>query len=219
MDASGRVAYEMADDDEVRTMLGGPDGRLFSFAAAGKVEELQQLLPSLKSIKVLDSKGRTALNIAVSEEHLSVVQLLLAHDPTCLNLPDSGGDTALHCAADVGNNKIVSFLLEQKPDVNLQNLNPTEYGAGNWMVHGETIMPVDKTALHLAVENGDSAVATLLLEAGANADILDFDQRSALHLALENLDVPMVMLLLAHNANPNLANQDFVSPLHFAAQR
>jgi hypothetical protein len=27
MDASGRVPYEMADQDDVRKMLGGPDGR------------------------------------------------------------------------------------------------------------------------------------------------------------------------------------------------
>ena len=50
--------------------------RLFDFAAQGKAEELRQLLAdgTIGSIKVLDSKGRTALNIAVSEEHLNVIQ-------------------------------------------------------------------------------------------------------------------------------------------------
>ncbi|GAX73851.1 hypothetical protein CEUSTIGMA_g1301.t1 [Chlamydomonas eustigma] len=221
MDSTGRVAYEMADDDEIRTLLGGPDGRLFSFASEGKVAELQLLLSdgSIKSVKVLDSKGRTPLNIAVTKEHLEVVQALLSFDPTCLDVPDSGGDTALHCATDVSNSKILTYLLSLKPDLNIQNLNPSEYAAGNWILHGEAIMPVDKTALHLAVENGDVAVVTMLLEAGADPNILDFDKRSALHLALEQLDVPLVELLLAHKADPNQTSQDFVSPLHFAAQR
>ncbi len=49
--------------------------RLFSFASDGKVQELQELLSTLKSVKVLDSKGRTALNIAVTEEHLDMVKV------------------------------------------------------------------------------------------------------------------------------------------------
>ena len=50
--------------------------RLFEYAADGKAEELRQLLAwgTIGSVKVLDSKGRTALNIAVTEEHLDVVQ-------------------------------------------------------------------------------------------------------------------------------------------------
>ena len=132
--------------------------RLFAFAAEGKAEELSQLLTSgeVKSIKVLDSKGRTALNIAISEEHLNVAQVgegervfrvgrgaeewrglvarprmpgpfptqaLLAFDATCLDQPDSGGDTALHCAADVSNTKILAYLLDLHPHLDYQNLN------------------------------------------------------------------------------------------------
>jgi ankyrin repeat protein len=51
--------------------------RLFEFALHGKTSELKQLLSSgeVPSIKVLDSRGRTALNIAVTEEHLEVVEV------------------------------------------------------------------------------------------------------------------------------------------------
>eukprot|EP00955_Chlamydomonas_euryale_P003390 36351-Chlamydomonas_euryale.AAC.1 len=53
-DASGRVAYELAEDDDIRSLLGGPDGRLFAFAAAGAVDELRTLLDSgaVTSLKV-----------------------------------------------------------------------------------------------------------------------------------------------------------------------
>ena len=83
-------------------------GRLFDFAAQGKAEELRQLLANgtIGSIKVLDSKGRTALNIAVSEEHLDVVQVIRGAGDraeeagwklTCLALPDPPSHARRSC--------------------------------------------------------------------------------------------------------------------------
>lgn len=220
-DAGGRPPYEMADDDDIRTLLGGPDGRLFEYAATGALSELQGLLKngSVPSVRVLDSKGRTALNIAISEKQLEIAKALLAHDPGCLDVPDSAGDTAVHCAIDLGDPKVLQYLLDLKPHINYQNLNPSEYAAGNWLLHGEAIMPVDKTPLHLAVEAGEVECAKLLLSAGADVNILDFDKRSALHLALEQQEQELVELLVQSGANVNQTSQDFVSPLHFVAQR
>ena len=42
----------------------------------------------------------------------------------------------------------------------------SEYAQGNWALQGEAIMPLDKTALHMAVDNGDVGVVTMLLAAG-----------------------------------------------------
>lgn len=51
--------------------------RLFTYAGSGDVQQLQQLLSSgdVPSVRVLDSKGRTALNIAVTEKCLPAVQV------------------------------------------------------------------------------------------------------------------------------------------------
>ena len=57
-----------------------------------------------------------------------------------------------------------TFAYNEKPSSSL--LHYSEYAQGNWALQGEAIMPVDKTALHLAVENGDIGVATQLLDAG-----------------------------------------------------
>ena len=50
----GRLPYEMAEDDAVRTLLGGPDQRLFQMAEMGAAEDLQSLIKdgSIKSLKV-----------------------------------------------------------------------------------------------------------------------------------------------------------------------
>lgn len=187
MDAVGRYAFELADDDDIRTLLGGPDGRLFEYAASGSVAELQELLAGggIKSLKLMDSQGRTAVNIAVAEGKIDMVKALLAHDPTCLDLPDSGGDTALHCAAESGHADTVAYLLTLNPNIDYQNLNPSEYAGGNWLLGNDTIEPLDKTALHIAVDAGDAEIAGLLLDAGADVNKVDFDKRLPLHLALE----------------------------------
>lgn len=91
---------------------------------------------------------------------------MLDHDPGCLDLPDSAGDTALHCAVDIGDATLLQFLLDRKPKINAQNLNPSEYASGNWLVQGEAIMPLDKTPLHLAIDGGETECAELLLKAG-----------------------------------------------------
>ncbi len=42
----------------------------------------------------------------------------------------------------------------------------SEYAGGNWIINGETILPVDKTALHVAVELADVEISRMLLVAG-----------------------------------------------------
>ncbi len=60
--------------------------RLFDFADEGKVEELSAMLKSreISSLRVMDSKGRTALNIAVTEEHLDVAKVCGRGQEGCL---------------------------------------------------------------------------------------------------------------------------------------
>lgn len=43
----------------------------------------------------------------------------------------------------------------------------SEYSNGSWMLKGETVEPLDKTPLAVAVAEGHLEAATLLLDAGA----------------------------------------------------
>lgn len=94
------------------------------------------------------------------------LQVLLDFDPGCLDVADSAGDTALHCAVDVGDPALLQFLLDCKPNVNVQNLHQSEYASGNWLLHGEALEPLDKTPLHLAIDDGENECVELLLKAG-----------------------------------------------------
>lgn len=220
-DLFGYLPYEQADSPEVRVLLGGPDQRLFDYAVEGRVEELGQLVASgaVRSLKVVDSDGQHVLNLAVRHKQDAVVQALLRIDPELAVLPDMTANTPLHWACETGNTALVQQLLAMKPEINMPNLNQNEYSAGNWVVADEVIMPVDKAPIHLAVEAGAADIVALLLAAGANPNLCDFDGASPLHLAVELQDEECLAALLAGGANPNQPNKDVTSALHATAQR
>eukprot|EP00882_Tetradesmus_deserticola_P007866 GHRQ01008280.1.p1 GENE.GHRQ01008280.1~~GHRQ01008280.1.p1 ORF type:complete len:485 (+),score=219.30 GHRQ01008280.1:147-1457(+) len=220
-DLFGYLPYEQADSPEVRVLLGGPDQRLFDYAAGGRVEELGQLLASgaVRSLKVVDSDGQHALNMAVRNKQDAMVQALLRIDPALGILPDMTANTPLHWACETGNIQLVQQLLPLKPELNMQNLNQNEYSAGNWMAKDEVIMPLDKAPIHLAVEAGAADIVQLLLAAGAKPNLCDYDGASPLHLAVELQDEECLEALLAGGANPSQPNKDVTSALHAVAQR
>lgn len=76
-DMAGRKPFELAMDDEVRALLGGPDPKLFQYCAAGQHEALKELLISGKvpSVRVVDAEGRTPLNIAVHSLSIPTIQV------------------------------------------------------------------------------------------------------------------------------------------------
>ncbi|KAI8470987.1 MAG: ankyrin repeat-containing domain protein [Monoraphidium minutum] len=83
-DDMGCMPYERADDPKLRTRLGGPDPRLFEFAAANDAEGLRQLLltGAVKSVRSLDPEGRHALNLAVAANNgTDAIDMLLEADP------------------------------------------------------------------------------------------------------------------------------------------
>ena len=59
-----------------------------------------------------------------------------------------------------------------------------------------------KPAIFMAVENGNTEIAKLLLETGADVDTY-FDDCSLIHIAIRNGQKKMIQLLLDHSVNLN----------------
>jgi RNA polymerase sigma factor (sigma-70 family) len=75
------------------------------------------------------------------------------------------------------------------------------------------------TALHRAAYNGDSALAALLLDAGADPDARTRGGQTPLHVAALVDRPAIVAQLLAGGADPNAAADHDLTPLHFAVIR
>jgi ankyrin repeat protein len=76
----------------------------------------------------------------------------------------------------------------------------------------------DQTALHMAARKHQIEIAMMLIDAGANLDIQDYNDRTALHWAAVN-DHPHIAQMLV-DAGANLDIQDYGdrTALHWAAE-
>ena len=141
------------------------------------------------------------------------VALLLINQGADIEAVDPQGKTALHLAAEAGDNYIIKLLLSHNADVNAR----TRLG---------------DTPLNLAISRGNSAVTDLLLAAGANVNLPNIFGDMPIHLAMrwrhyamrldpsQSLHVfsgyrnPLLMPhLLAHGARINAPDQFGMSPL------
>jgi ankyrin repeat protein len=107
-----------------------------------------------------ESEFGTPLMVAIEEKKHDVVDYLIAQGVN-VNAPQPTGRTPLMRAADKGDVTAVEKLLAAGADVNA-------------FAHGME----NKTALHFAAKGGHDIVATMLLEAGANALCVTTDNKT-----------------------------------------
>lgn len=81
---------------------------------------------------------------------------------------------------------------------------------------GGSVNSVGRTALHGFVENGDTEVASLLIEHGADVDATDMDGRTPLHLAARWGYPEMANLLIEKGADVNSRVLNGATPLYLA---
>uniref|UniRef100_A0A6B2L4A3 B30.2/SPRY domain-containing protein n=1 Tax=Arcella intermedia TaxID=1963864 RepID=A0A6B2L4A3_9EUKA len=68
--------------------------------------------------------------------------------------------------------------------------------------------------MHMAIENGCSNVANLLISGRADIEALQGDQSTPLHVACKNGKLEIVNILLSNNAKIDVFNENQLSPVH-----
>ena len=96
---------------------------------------------------------------------LERVKALIGEDRTLIQVRDSNGSTALHCAVWKGHQTIVAYLLSAGADVNAHNNN------GHW----------GTTPLHAAAHANQATIAQMLIDHGADVNARDLDGKTPLH--------------------------------------
>ncbi|XP_052812830.1 inversin-like isoform X2 [Mya arenaria] len=162
---------------------------------------LRQLLPG--EIDDQDRNKRTALHWAASYGNLEHVKMLIKQDSN-IGIPDIEGKTPLHWAASSKDPEAVNcvkLILDTTPSV----INWQDYEG--------------RTALHLAVADGNIAVVKALVAVdNCNVSALDNMFRTPLHWAAVLGHSKIVSLLLDNHADYSSSDQNGATPLHYAAQ-
>lgn len=191
---------------------------LAAAATHGNEKVVKLLLDRLLS-EVPHTRGKfsTLLKIAVSNDHVGVVKLLLAYGANS-KTRGKNGMTVLHIAAGRGHTEMLQLLLDQGADKDARNNN--RLTALCWAVnkgHKETAQLLldqgaDKetkdehgfTALHWAAQRGHREIIQLLLDRGVENDPQDLFGMTALHWAANSGYREIVQLLLDQGADKDM---------------
>ena len=180
-------------------------------ARDGQLQVVQLLLDFGADVDGLMSttKGKgtnvTGLALAANSNHNEIAELLIAHGANVNHAESSMGITVLIGAALTKNSEIITILLENGADPNLQCC--PGFGGG---------------PLHAAFEEGSVEAVEALLDGGADVDIRDeFGETPLMSAIIKGPSTSLaktIDVLLDGGADPNIQDVNGNSALHHAAK-
>lgn len=193
----------------------------------GYADLVNALVQNNADVNIKNKRNYTALlyatdiwsrqGIGIYDSNFNVVELLVMNNAD-VNAANNYGWTPLFFAADNSNSDVVAFLVDNGANINLvANEGITPILIANDI---ESVKILCKTTnINKANDSGitpliafsmrdiSTEVINVLLENGANVNILDKDKETALSYAIENGNFEIALMLLNNNANPNLGNK------------
>src|SRR5690606_23128996 len=122
--------------------------------------------------------------------------------PILLSSYSDHGFTALGMACHFGQEDAVRYLL-------LKGADPNQTSDNGYYVN----------PLYTAVSSNYEGIAKLLIEAGAEVNIIQTGNLTPLHAAAENGNIEMLIVLLENGANVGIKNDNGETPSDLAAKK
>lgn len=187
-------------------------------AREGQVEVVQLLLDAGADVNGTITASRFSNNWPVAEDssalmeatvnnHIEIVELLLAHDANVNHIEKTHNRTALHAAAHFNYAEIASLLIKSGADLNSRSI----------------INDAGEAPLHWAARRGNSDAIEVLVNAGANLDMQTTDRgltplMRALESDTNSVFIETITFLLEGGADPNVQDNNGNTALHYAAR-
>jgi cytohesin len=202
-----KKAEELGLDPDIFEL--DPEGRqevlgsmLFEVVEAENQEEVKKLIKAGVDVNTnMSLHGDTPLHIAVGDDNLEMVELLLGAGAR-LDIVNEDGLTPLHVAVSCYEIEIMETLLK----------------AGANVAAGDN---AGRTPLHVAVrEFMDKKVLELLVENGADVNALDREGKTPLDVAMQHNCHEAVVMLRKHGArNKGLRLDVFIAARYFGLDK
>lgn len=189
--------------DHVMQPLSGLSGtsaadKLVREAAQGRLEYVKQYLDAHPDQVNCMSAGKTCLQVAAHQGHMSIIKYLLSMKAK-VNIVDKELDSTLHYAAFGNQPEIMKTLLVHGANVNVTNKSQC-------------------TALHISAHKRPPHCVKVLLEFNADVNIQDSYGDTALHDAIGKENAEVVELLCnAPNLDLTIRNHRGFNALHHAS--
>lgn len=218
---------------DVDLLLEGGDSLLHHAIGLANEEAAKFLLMNNANPNLANGRGSTPLHLATEKHLKALAELLLGRRGTNVNAKDEDQYTALHWAAQNGDEAITRLLLDRGAAINetdSQGRTPAhvacQHGQENvvrvLLSRGADVQIRGKdnwTALHLAAWQGHLGIVKLLVkQAAANVDGQTADGRTPLHLASQRGQYRVARILIELGADVSLTSGGLNTPLHVAAE-
>ncbi|XP_071491103.1 uncharacterized protein [Diadema antillarum] len=203
---------------------------LLCAAWKGHVPAGDLLLTRGADINVSDQHNKTPLHWAAEMDHVDIMKFFLQSGGNeHVNNPDTFERTALHYAAERGNNTMIRLLLEHSAECDAKDgmeKTPVHVAAQAGYVHcveellrntPDLLNEDDRdgmTPLLTACYYGSHVVVMALLKMGADISKVNDEHRTALILAAANNHVMTMSLLIEHNCDINAIDKTKNTALH-----
>ncbi|KAL7957456.1 ankyrin repeat-containing domain protein [Trichoderma compactum] len=196
-------------------------------ARAGHLEMVEMLLEFGANIDIADGYGNTALHEAALNRSADIFETLCKRG--CQKRRNKHGRAAIHIAAMRGLSSAISHLGDYVNSKDSQKKTPlylaVEYGHKDFVQQLLRLPQVevnargyrDLTPLQVACKKGHDSITGILLDAGADIEILSDDGRTPLLHAVQEQMESTVKLLATRGANVNFIHLG-TTALHTAAQ-
>ncbi|XP_049646410.1 fibronectin type 3 and ankyrin repeat domains protein 1 [Suncus etruscus] len=158
-------------------------------AQKGYTSLVKILLSNGTDVNLKNGSGKDSLMLACYAGHLDVVKCLRMSGASWQSR-DLGGCTALHWAADGGHCHVIEWMIKDGCEV-----DSVDAGSG-WT-----------PLMRVSAVSGNQAVASLLIDAGADVNKRDKDGKTPLMVAVLNNHEELVQLLLDRGADASVKNE------------
>ena len=189
----------------------------------GRTRTSRLLLSNGADVNALNEDGQTPLHTAAGRKKdcPELCSILLKHNAK-IDAEDKDGNQPLHLACSRLHSETCSLLVSHganRTSLNKQQKQPVELANESVMMN----FKVEKSnhALHIASRNGDTQTVQLLVDCGADVNVLNEDGQTPLHTAAGGWeDCPeLCSVLLKHNAKIDAVDKGGNQPLHLACSR
>jgi ankyrin repeat protein len=178
---------------------------------------IQALVDANADVNIAIEAGLTALHIAASKGDVETLEIFMKAGAD-RDAIATDGSTALHIAAQYGHPQIVQRLLDDMVRPNFDDCDSAVNLDANTRP-GIDKQTIDRkcTPLHLAASSGYYHIVQMLIDAGADVNIVAARGWTALHLAASRGDHRMLESLLAADARADADTNEGISSLQMAA--
>lgn len=202
----------------------------------GLTRVLQALIEHGANVNAVDCDGKTALHIAIENQHEEAIGVLLCHPAVDLRVRDRpGNSTPFAAALTVRNHRAAQAILERLPTAAEQmdqrgrnflhvavmkdDLESVLFLLAIQVDVNSRVHDVNQTPpLHLAAASRSEMIVRNLILAGARVNDRDATGRTALHVAAERGHVTVVAALLQNGADFDAVDAEANNALHIAVR-